>query len=847
MYRFSFFRIFIHPMNLLKILFSITLVCIFGVTNAQTTMQFKGVVMNGFTHEPIPYASLRWKIAKNGVICDSLGNYTISKSAYPNDSIIVRYVGFDATRFSTGDIKKLNYKLTLENLSLNEGVIVKSRFNKGDRWWKLVVKNKEKNNPYTYSKYNCEIYNKLELDLNNVNRNSFSNIPFLKPFSFILDNIDSISDEKPFLPFLMTETLSDYYYSKNPDKTKEIVKASQSRGVKNETVMQLLGSINQNINIYDNYIKLLGKEFISPISDFGNKFYKYRGADTQYIKGQKVLHLLFVPQSEGENTFIGDAWIDADTWAVHKITLNISKTADINFVNRLNIYQEFEKLSTGKQIFTRDRLTADFSPFPKDKLTLIVRKSNSYQKFNFDEAKVNEEIGKNKKTNEIVYLEDASQQNQNFWIINRHEGLTKNEKNILNMIDTLKSIPLFKEYVRNFEFLVDGHRKFGPIEIGPWYKWISGNQLEKTRLRFDLGTTEQFSKNIRIYGYLAYGTRDEKFKENIGVIYKFKNIKGVSTEVSYLNDLDNGRVRFGEDDITTDNIFSQAFRRPGIPQKFLGIEEYKFSINKEWESGLSNNLILNRIDYEPFTPLPNRNSFTDGRIVSSSILYRIRYAPGERKIETNRRKIRFKGNKPIYEFYISQAIDGLVGSNYNFTKLHASISQRVRVPNFGTINYNVYGGKILGDSLPFMLLELHPGNEVFVYNRNGFNLMNRFEYYSDSYAGFQFEHNIEKKLINLIPFLRKTKIRQFWNIKGVWGGMKSSNRLFNRTELGTYQLRSLREHTYLEYGTGFDNILKFFRIDFVWRQAPPYLPNYSATKMQPVQNFGVFGSFRLQF
>jgi hypothetical protein len=833
-------------MILRKILFSLALLFIIGTTNAQAVTLIKGVVMNGFTHEPIPYASLKWEISKTGVICDSLGNYSISKSTNPNDSIVVRYVGFEPTKFSVNDLSKLNYKLTLENLNTNEGVTVKSKFNKGDRWWKLVVKNKEKNNPYTYSKYNCEIYNKLELDLNNVNRNSFSNIPFLKPFSFILDNIDSVTDEKPFLPFLMTETLSDYYYSRNPDKTKEIIKASQSHGIKSEPIMQLIGSINQNINIYDNYIKLLGKEFISPISDFGDKFYKFRGADTQYIKGQKVLHLLFVPINEGENTFIGDAWLDADTWAIHKINLNISKTADVNFVNRLNLYQEFEKLTNGKQIFTRDRLTADFSPFPKDKLTLIVRKSNSYQKFNFDENKINDQIAKNQKTNEIVYLVDATHQQQDFWNANRHEGLNKNEQNIFKMIDTLKSIPLFKEYTRNVEFLIDGHRKFGPIEIGPWFKWFSGNQLEKTRIRFDLGTTEQFSKNIRLYGYLAYGIKDEKFKENLGIVYKFNKLKGFSTEVSYLNDLDNGRVRFSEEDITTDNIFSQLFRRPGIPQKFLGIEEYKISFNKDWESGFSNNIILNRTDYEPFTPLPNRNAFTEGRIINANILYRIRYAPGEKKIETNRRKIRFKGDKPIYDFNVNQAVNGLVGSKYNYTKLSASISQKFRIPSLGLINYNVYGGKIYGDSLPFMLLELHPGNEVFVYNRNGFNLMNRFEYYSDTYAGFQIEHNFEKKLINLVPFLRKTNIRQFWNLKGVWGNMSSSNRFFNRTELGAYQLRSLRDHTYLEFGTGFDNILKFFRVDFVWRQAPPYPANFSPSRMQPVQNFGVFGSLRIQ-
>jgi hypothetical protein len=816
------------------------------LAKAQNKQQIQGIVINGFTKEPVPYASIYWQLAKYGTISDSLGNYSLNTSSFKNDSLIVNYVGFEQIKYALDDIQKLKFKLTIEKINTNEGVTVKSKFNKGLRWWKEIVKNKKNNNPYNYPKYNCEIYNKLELDLNNINRNSFSNISFLKQFSFILDNIDSVTDEKPFLPFLMTETISDYYYSKDPSKTKEIIKASQSHGIKSETMMQLVSGVNQKINIYDNYIKILGKEFISPISDFGDKFYKYRGADTQYIKGNKVFHFIFSPLNDGENTFNGDAWIDANTWAVHKINLNISPTADVNFVNRLNVSQEFEQLETGKLIFSKDKLTVDFSPFPKDKLTLIVRKSNSYQKFNFNEDSISVILNSNKKDFETIYNDEATTQTKSFWNNNRHDILNKNEQNILKMIDTLKSIPLFKEYTRNAEFIIDGHRKYGPIEIGPWYKWISGNQLEKTRLRFDLGTTEQFSKQLRLYGYLAYGIKYKAFKENLGFIYKFKKIKGFSAEASYLKDLDNGRVRFSEEDITTDNIFSQLFRRPGIPQKFLGIEEFKLNFTKDWESGISNNLILSRTDYEPYTPLPNRNSFTDGRIVNANILYRFRYAPGEKKIETNRKKLRFKGNKPIYELSVNQSINGLIGSKYNYTKISAGVSQKFRIPSLGIISYNVYGGKIYGDSLPFMLLELHPGNEVFVYNKNGFNLMNRFEYYSDNYAGFQIEHNFEKKLINLVPFLRKTSIRQFWNLKGVWGNMNTSNRVFNRTELGPYQLRSLRDHTYLEFGTGFDNIFKFFRIDFVWRQAPPYPANYAPSRMQPVQNFGVFGSLRIQ-
>jgi len=817
---------------------------------AQLGKMLVGKVMDGFTKEPVPFATATWALSKKGVVADSAGYLKILRSSLPNDSLVISYVGYVAVKYGIPYFKKDTVNLFLDFYNTNTEAVVKSKFNKGLRWWKLVVSHKEENNPYEFPQYSCELYNKLELDLNNITKNSFSNIKFLKPFAFILDNIDSVTETKPFLPILMTESVSDFYFINAPKNSREVIKAAQSHGIKNESLLQFVGGVNQKMNIYDNYMKVFGKEFISPISAFADQFYKFKGADTQYIQGVKVFHLLFSPLRDGENTFLGDAWIDAATWAIYKINLNASKTADINFVNRLNINLEFSKLENKKNVFSKDNITADISPFPNDKITFIVRKSISYKNFNFDKDLVTKNLQLNKKSNEVKLLDSASLVAPSNWTNLRHAPLNKNEQSIYKTIDTLRSIPLFKAYTRNIEFIVDGYRKFNKIEIGPWYKWISGNQLEATRLRFDLATTNLFDKRWKLSGYLAYGIKDQKFKEKLAVQYTLPKSKGIAIQLSYLNDLDNGRVVFNEEDVSIDNIFSQTLRRPTIPQKFLGIEEIKASISKEWATGFSNQWSLARTEYNPFTPLPSKTIFQNGvnqAIINTDLMYRVRYAPGERKINTNRRILRIKGDKPIYEFRINEGIKGVFGSNYHYTKVHAGIEQKFRIPNFGVFTYNAYAGRILGDSLPFMLLELHPGNEVYVYNKNGFNLMNRFEYYSDSYGGFQMEHNFEKKLINLIPFLRKTTIRQFWTFKGVIGEMNSANRTFNRTELGPYQLRSLRSNFYFEYGTGFDNIFKFFRIDFVWRQAPPNPVKLSPSRIQPIQNFGVFGSVRFQF
>eukprot|EP01136_Pigoraptor_vietnamica_P004087 Opistho-1_new@34082 len=138
----------------------------------------------------------------------------------------------------------------MRELKMANTVEVKSKFNKGLRWWKAIVNNKAHNNPYKYQNYAYELYNKMELDINNVSRKYFTDKKLLKPFLFLLDNIDSVSDQKPFLPVYMTEALSDYYYSVDPHRVREEIKAAKTDGMKNESMLQFIGGMNQKIPMY---------------------------------------------------------------------------------------------------------------------------------------------------------------------------------------------------------------------------------------------------------------------------------------------------------------------------------------------------------------------------------------------------------------------------------------------------------------------------------------------------------------------------------------------------------------------------------------------------------------------
>ncbi len=815
--------------------------------------QIKGIALNEFTKEPIAYASVFFAKAGYGVITDSLGKFSIRKSTDPADTLIVKYVGFDPTAKPVALLKDTGITVVyLKDAAPASGVVIKSKFNKGLRWWKNMVAHKAANNPYRFENYRYELYNKLELDISNINQQTFKKYKTLQPFAFLLNNIDSLSEAKPFLPVFLTESLSDYYVSTNPSRVREEIKAVSTNGIKNETLMQFMGGVSQKINLYQDYVKLFDKEFISPLSAFADQYYQFKGADTQYLGKERLFHLFFVPKQIGTNTFTGDCWIHGLSWAVQKINVTVSPDANINFVNRLSVVQEFARINDSIWMFSKDKVVADLSPFPKEKLSFIGRKTATYQKVALNDSIIQVFLHKNKKREEVIVLDNAKENDPQFWQSHRHESLNGNETKVYQMIDTLKQMPLFKTYTNRLIFLTDGHKQIGMVEIGPWFKWLSANQLEKRRIRFDLGTTPKFSEHLRLFGYLAYGFGDHRWKQKLAFTYKIPQTKTWTVGASYSNDLDNGRIRFNDnDDATIDNLFSRFIRRKGVIQKFVNIESYKAFVSKEWMSNVQIKFDASRSAYHTFAPLPVSRLFSNEDAINTAFGIHLRYAPGEKKIVGKRRTLKLRGKLPIAELNFSAGLPGICGSEYRYNKLSAMFTQICRIPKWGTIDYMAYGGKIDGNQIPFMLLEVHPGNEIYYYSKQSFNLMNRFEYVSDRYVGFNIEHNFEKKLINLVPLFRKCKWRQFWNVKTVWGNLSMENRAFNRLEFGNYRLKTLRNNTYTEIGTGFDNIFRFFRIDMVWRFAPnaPTPPNIVAANLlsNSAKSFGVFGSFRVQF
>jgi hypothetical protein len=804
-----------------------------------TLLQLKGKLIDHQSDEPLPFASVSYALAKSGVLTDSVGNFTLPFSSFGiQDTLIFKSVGYVVLLIPLSKIKQDSIGVIhLVVQASSKEAVVRSKYNRSLWFWKKIMSKKDMNNPALKKNYSYEMYNKLEVDLINVRKDKLGKNSLIKPLGFVFDYIDTSETNQSFLPIYITETISNYYYQHDPTKTLEEIKYTRTNGIENETLIKELGGTYQNINIYKNVIPVLNKEFISPFNTNADTYYKFKLADTAYLNGKRLVHLLFQPKRNNELTFEGDCWVNDTSFAIQKITLRPSNFADINFLQSLSLIQEFKFIDGAVWFLAKDRFVADFTPGGIDKLGIKGRKTTTYKSIKINDTSIDIALKSALKNPEIRLLANSNNNNELTWQSLRHEPLAKTEQAVYTLLDTLNKNKTFLFYKQSAEFLVKGIKEVGNVTLGPWFNVISSDKWEGLRLRADIATNKGFSKHWNFYGYGAYGFRDQKTKGELGAMYQFKQSPLSYIKAEYHSDLEFGQEYF--DQINNDNLFGTLLRRPNIPFKFLNFTQKKVEFFHENNNGFQVTWGIADKQYQPLLNLPtiyNTNVGGGDWMHALEASVGLRFAYQERYIESNFSRFGFGSLYPVVEIKYIKAFKDALGSPNNYQKLNFSVNDYLPITPFGNIYYSVFAGKTWGKT-SYAFLDIMPGNEMSYYNKYAFNLMQRYEFISDEFIGINIEHKIGKGILKFLPIVKKTKWRQFLSAKAVVGGLSKENLELNF--IGNHPFNSLKSKPYAEIGTGIENIAKFFRIDFVWRLTNSNLQTATAS------SFGIFGSFRV--
>lgn len=791
------------------------------------------------TKEPVPFANVLLKGTTAGASTDFDGNYSITTDK-PADSLIASYIGYQRTAIhikkGVDQIVNIPFFVMEEGVTLTE-ITVKAGENPAWRIIRAAIAHKKTNNKDRLDAYQYEVYNKLEFDLNNIPKKLKDNTAF-KPIKFIFNNVDSLnSSEKPSLPLFMIETLSELFFRK-PLK-KEIIKANRISGVQNASISQVMGDMYQNINVYDNDLIVFAKDFKSPLADNAIFNYKFYLEDSVFVENKWCYHIRFKPRRQQELCFSGNMWIADTTFGVKRLEMSIPLDANINFINSASVVQEFDYVDS-VWMLKKDRIVIDFIPdltgFSRGKYRTGIygRKTTSYRNIVINKPREKEFFtGEN-----IIVQEDATKKSVAYWDSTRHDSLTARENKIYHMIDTIQSLRFYKRWSTAFNVVISGYYTMGNFDVGPFHKFFSSNAVEGPRFRFGGRTSSQFSRWHELNGYVAYGTRDEKWKYSVGFRAFLSKKPRQLIGMNYKSDME--ILGQSQNGFTNDNLFATFLRRVS-PRSLTRVDQTQVWYEREWFQGFSN-----KISFVSRTLVPVGGInyyYLDARgdsaikpyLRTSELRLTTRFAYDEKFIDGDFSRTSLGTKYPVLQLTYTQSLKNIYEGMYDYRKLVLNISDRMRWGSLlGYTDYVIEGGQIFGE-VPFPLLELHGGNQTFVYDYMAYNMMNYYEFASDKYASFWMFHHFEGLFFNKIPLLRRLKWREVATYKILIGSVNKENRdmlLFPST------LRALDKGPYQEVSVGVENIFKFFRVDAIWRLS--YTENIKIP-------FGVKAGFQLTF
>lgn len=813
----------------------------FQLLLAQTKVS--GVVVDK-TNQPIPFATIMFKKSNIGVVANEDGRFYI-ESPQKHSILVVSSAGFSEREIYLDDAVVYNFKVKLnEAESLNEVVVFTGKTSKKNNpaleILRKIWERKRKNGLYQFDQYQMEKYEKVEFDMNTIDSAFMKNKVF-KGMEFVFKHVDTSKvTGKTYLPIFINESLADVYGDNRQKKVKEKLKANKTSGFEgNQQILSFLKDLYSDYSIYNNHLTFFDKSFTSPLSRTGIDVYNYVLRDSAYIDNKKCYNILFYPRRKNELTFKGDFWVNDTTFAIKKINMAVTKSANINWIKDIYIEQEFEVMNDSVFLLTRDYMMSDFALNKKeDSKGIYGKRTTLYRNHQFNKVKplafYKEEV--NFIDNEVYQKSDE------YWQQNRFEKLNKDEAGVYKMLDTLQTVKKFKQMYNLVSILGSGYVEFKNFDYGPIFSSFGFNEVEGVRLR--VGGRTYFGPNDpwRIQAFTAYGFNDQQFKYGLSGKWMVDKKNRIIISGGNRRDIEQiGASLTTTNDVMGRSFASSALFTTGSNGKLTNINLSNLSVEIEpvknliFQLGISHRTLASASPTFSLDYYTNASrTTTQSEVKQSEANFQIEFMPNRKTIGYGVE--RDVVDNPYSRFFInySHGFKGVLNSDFKYEKLQLYYKQPIIIGPLGRTNITMELGKTFG-TIPLGLMSVIPGNQTYFTIENTFSNLNFYEFVSDQYATLKWDHNFNGRIFSRIPFMRKLNWREIIGVRGVYGSVSNANRAINASGLDY----TAPENMYWEYSAGIGNIFKVFRIDFSWRGN--YLNAPDATK------FAIKGAFGFHF
>jgi Family of unknown function (DUF5686)/CarboxypepD_reg-like domain len=601
------------------------------------------------------------------------------------------------------------------------------------------------------------------------------------------------------------------------------------------------------ISLYNNNVKVFTEKFnprgfISPIADGAIRFYKFKFLGTIFENGKSLSSIRVTPRRKYEPLFSGIINIVDEEWSIHSFDLLLTKTAQLELVDTLQITQLHVPVDATIRRVKNQLIHFDANLFGVKMGGNFVNVYSDYDvkpKFDkkyFDNIIIKYDTGVNKKS--VAYWDSTRAvplEKEEAMDYQKKDSSFKANKDSMLSKKYIDSVNRSQRKIKVFDMLTKGIGRFHSTKKGrsswriePLINPFSPNVEYNPAEGIAVNLKARFSKfknnsrtGITFLPVIRYGFGNTHLNPSATVIFNTREQDELTTKLKRYSLAFSGGKRVS--DFNKEGAYT-PFRNT-ISTLLYGknylktYENYFASVgyNRIFESGLrfSTSLL-----FEDRLPLENTSDYTfkksDGLKITPNYPFEkitqqfdahqalifsatISFKPGQKYIQMPYNKIPIGSKYPTFTLNYTKGIKGLLGSDVDLDKWKFTVQDDKNLKLAGTIKYKFGVGGFLNRKQVFIQDFQHfNGNQTIAASTyaNSFQLA---PFYANSttesfYAIGHIDHHFNGFLTNKIPLFRKLN----WNL------VAGSNAFYVN-----------KNNNYIEVFGGIENIFKTFRVDFV--------------------------------
>ncbi len=733
-----------------------------------------GKITDAESGESLAFVNVVINNGREGTTSDINGRFSIH-SDQPVQDLSFSFVGYEKLTIKIKDFLKNNSRSDVENLQVKlrkstvilKELVFEAGENPANRIIRKAVENKKINNPEKIKSFSYKSYNKFIVDAN-IDEKDLEQ----------MKKEDEGRDVEKFLEnkymFLM-ESVTERKY-KYPNRSKEVVLANRVSGLKNPMFTTLANSF-QPFDFYDDYITILGKNFLNPVSKGSFNKYFFTLQDSIYSYGHKVYIISFEPRKKNFEGLRGLLYINTYKYALENViaeTPNLFEqiSGKVDLSNPPGEDLEMDESGEVPQIKRGKR-----RPMAPDAPDLILKIQQKYvlidstywfpSQLNTD-ILIGDASGKSKsvlkgmgrsylvdiklfddiKSKEfdrmaLEYDPKSNKRDSLFWAKYRIEPLDKKEKDTYEFLDSLG-----REAHLDRNILMLGALTTGKIPLGVFdfdaERFLDFNLYEYVRMGIGIHTSNRLSKFFNIGGYGAWAFGDKEFKYGGDLALNLTDKNDLKLSFLYSKDL----MEAGGTTFYKDQPMKSERRRRFVLDNFDRVENIEGAVSFYFLKYLDARVAFSKNTKETTTDycyLPPEIVEPDSQRIFdfAEMKVGLKYSFREKYVEILGNKVSMGSKYPVIWLNYTKGFDGVAGGHYSYHKFDLKFYKSWLIRGFGKPSIVIKAGYAVGD-IPYS--NLYNGNGSYdiripLEAVNSFQTMRTNEFLSDRYVALYLTHS----------------------------------------------------------------------------------------------------------